>query len=94
MWSVWFSLVGSDGQASAHNARDPGSIPGSGQSFPCTSGTEACVRVLQRPLSGEGGKVASGRDGARLALTRNSEAEASSRQTQALGPGLRPKLRD
>ena len=46
--------------------------------------------MLQRPLSGEGGKVASGRDGARLALTRKSEAEASSRQTQALGPGLSP----
>lgn len=64
------------------------------QNFPCTSGTEARVRVLQRPLSGEGGRVGSGRDTARLALPPNSGAQASRRQTQALSPGLRPKAGD
>jgi len=45
--------IGSDGKASACNAGDPGSIPGSGRSSGEGNGTPLQYSCLENPIEGE-----------------------------------------
>ena len=47
-------LGGSDGKASAYNAGDPGSIPGSGRSSGEGNGNPLQYSWLENPRDGEG----------------------------------------
>ena len=47
-------LGGSDGKASAYNAGDPGSIPGSGRSSGEGNGNPLQYSWLENPMDGEG----------------------------------------
>ena len=44
---------GSDGKASAYNAEDPGSIPGSGRSSGEENGNPLQYSCLENPMDGE-----------------------------------------
>ena len=49
---VFFKLYGSDGKASAYNAGDPGSIPGSGRSSGEGNGNPLQYSCLENPMDG------------------------------------------
>ena len=49
---VKFFPGGSDGKASAYNAKDPGSIPGSGTPFGKGNGNPVQYSCLENPMDG------------------------------------------
>jgi len=52
-WFLYFSIPGAlDGKASAYNAGDPGSIPGSGRSSGEGNGNPLQYSCLENPMDG------------------------------------------